>query len=81
MAIKYSVILNKSSAISDDQIVYISNTAFTDNLVIRYSIKGYLFKLFNRPIDWRLIKQKTIITSNTEIELLALSYAAKNIIW
>jgi len=51
LAIEYSVILGKSSAMLDDQIVYISDTAFTDDLAIRYSTEGYLFKLFNRPID------------------------------
>ena len=51
LAIEYFVILGKSSAMLDNQIVYISNAAFADNLATRYSIKGYLFKLFNGPID------------------------------
>ena len=80
LVIEYFVILNKSSAILDDQIVYINNTAFTDDLATRYSTEGYLFKLFNEPIDWHLIKQKTVTTSSIETELLALSYTAKDII-
>jgi hypothetical protein len=57
------------------------DAAFADNPVTRYSTEGYLLKLFNGPIDWRSTKQKTVITLNTEAELLALSYAAKEVIW
>ena len=80
LAIEYSVISNKSSAMLNDQIVYVSDTAFADDLATRYSMEGYLFKLFNGPIDWHLIKQKTITTSSTEAELLALSYITKDVI-
>jgi hypothetical protein len=59
----------------------VSDAAFTDDLATKYSTEGYLFKLFNRPIDWRSTKQKTVIISNTEAELLALSHATKNMIW
>ena len=57
-----------------------SDAAFADDLATRYSTEGYLFKLFNEPIDWHLIKQKTVTTSSIETELLALSYVAKDII-
>jgi len=40
-----------------------------------------LFKLFGGPIDWHSTKQKTVTTSSTEAELLALSHAAKETIW
>jgi hypothetical protein len=75
LAIEYSA-LNDQSAV-----VYTGDAAFADNPVIRYSIKGYLFKLFNGPIDWRLTKQKTVTIFSIEAELLALSYAAKEVIW
>src|SRR2546423_1524023 len=65
----------------DDQIVYISDAVFANDLATKYSTERYLFKLFNRPINWRSTKQKTITTSNTETELLALSYTAKDMIW
>ena len=58
-----------------------SDAAFADDLATRYSTEGYLFKLFNGPIDQRSTKQKTVITSSTETELLALSHTTKNIIW
>ena len=69
------------SAISDNQSVCASDAAFADDIATRYSTEGYLFKLFNGPIDWRSTKQKTVTTSSTEAELLALSHAAKDVIW
>jgi len=58
-----------------------SDAAFADDPVTRYSTEGYLFKLFGGPIDWRSTKQKTVTTSSTEAELLALSHAAKEVLW
>jgi hypothetical protein len=74
LAIEYSASTNQSA-------VYASDAAFADDPITRYSTEGYLFKLFNRPIDWRSTKQKTVTTSSTEAELLALSHAAKEVIW
>ena len=45
----------------------------------RQSTEGYLFQLFGGPIDWRSTKQKTVTTSSTEAELLALTHAAKEL--
>jgi hypothetical protein len=61
--------------------VCVSDAAFADDPATRYSTEGYLFKMFNGPIDWRSTKQKTVTTSSTETELLALSYASKEVIW
>ena len=58
-----------------------SDAAFADDLNTRRSTEGYLFKLFGGPIDWHSTKQKTVTTSSTEAELLALSHAAKETIW
>ena len=58
-----------------------SDAAFADDPVNRHSTEGYLFKLFGGPIDWRSTKQKTVTTSSTEAELLALSHAAKEVLW
>jgi hypothetical protein len=57
-----------------------SDAAFADN-VDRKSTEGYLFKLFGGPIDWRACKQKTVATSTTEAELLALSHTTKDYFW
>jgi hypothetical protein len=58
-----------------------SDAAFADDTKTRRSSEGYLFKLFGGPIDWRANKQRTVTTSTTEAELLALSSAAKEAIW
>src|SRR5947207_4145040 len=49
LAIEYSAILG-------DQMMCASDAAFADDLATRYSTEGYLFKLFNGPIDWRSTK-------------------------
>jgi len=58
-----------------------SDAAFADDTKTRRSSEGYLFKLFGGPIDWRASKQRTVTTSTTEAELLALSSAAKEALW
>jgi hypothetical protein len=75
LAIEYSALIDQSA------VVCAGDAAFADDPVTRYSTEGYLFKLFNGPIDWRSTKQKTVTTSSTEAELLALSHAAKEVIW
>ena len=58
-----------------------SDAAFADDPTTRKSTEGYLFQLFGGPIDWRCTKQKTVTTSTTEAELLALSHTAKELYW
>lgn len=58
-----------------------NDTAYGDNADTRYSTEGYIFYLFNGPIDWKSTKQKTVTTSTTEAELLSLSHAAKELYW
>ena len=57
-----------------------SNAAFSDDLVTRKSIEGYLFTLFGGLIDWRLTKQRLVIKLSMEAELLALLHAATKLI-
>ena len=57
-----------------------SNTAFADNADQKSSY-GFLFKLFGGSIDWKATKQKTVMTSSMEAELLALSNVAKETLW
>jgi hypothetical protein len=54
-----------------------SDASFADDPDTRRSSQGYVFQLFNGVIDWKASKQRTITTSSTEAELLALSHAAK----
>jgi hypothetical protein len=58
-----------------------SDAAFADDKTTRKSTEGYLSSLYGGPIDWHSTKQKTVTTSSTEAELLALSHAAKEVIW
>lgn len=47
--------------------------------VTRKSTQGFLFHLFGGAIDWKSVKQKTVGTTSTEAELLALSKAGRAI--
>ena len=58
-----------------------ADAAFADHLQDRHSSQGYIFMLYGGPIDWKASKQHTVTTSSTEAELLALSYAAKEMLW
>lgn len=58
-----------------------SDASYADDEVTRKSTEGYLFMLFGGAIDWRCTKQKTVSTSTTEAELLALSHVAKQLYW
>lgn len=57
-----------------------SDAAYADH-ADRKSSEGYICKLFGGPIDWRASKQRTVTTSTTEAELLAISEAAKQTLW
>ena len=56
-----------------------SDAAFVDNVATCCSTEGYLFQLFGGAVDWCSMKQKTITTSSTEVELLALMNATKEL--
>jgi hypothetical protein len=58
-----------------------SDASFANCTRTRRSAQGYLFKLFGGPIDWQSNKQKTVSTSTTEAELLALSNASREALW
>jgi hypothetical protein len=58
-----------------------SDASFANDPDTRRSSQGYVFQLFRGPIDWKASKQRTVTTSSTEAELLALSHAAKETQW
>jgi hypothetical protein len=58
-----------------------SDVAFADDPQTRKSTGGFIYSLFGGPADWHSAKQKTVTTSSTEAELLALTGATKEIIW
>lgn len=57
-----------------------SDAAYGDNPDPKSS-EGYLATLYGGPIDWRASKQKTVTTTSTEAELLAMSEAGKTLSW
>ena len=74
IGLKYSTKATKSSK----YFITASDTAFGD-LPNQHSSEGYLTILYERPIDWCAVKQKTIITSSTEAEFLAILEAGKTL--
>jgi hypothetical protein len=45
------------------------------------ALEDSFFRLFGGSIDWSAKKQAAVTTSTTEAELLALSEAAKQLLW
>ncbi|KFY83016.1 hypothetical protein V500_10219, partial [Pseudogymnoascus sp. VKM F-4518 (FW-2643)] len=58
-----------------------SDASFADDTETRQSTEGYTFHLFNALIDWQSSKQRTVVRSTTEAELLALSRATTQLYW
>jgi hypothetical protein len=58
-----------------------SDAAFGDEPETRRSSRGYLFKLYGMPIDWKGTVQRCNSKSTTEAELVALSLAGSEIEW
>jgi antitoxin component of MazEF toxin-antitoxin module len=54
-----------------------ADASYADDEETRYSSQGYITTLFGGPISWQATKQKTITTSTTEAELLALGEVVK----
>jgi hypothetical protein len=57
-----------------------SDAAFGDDPDSRRSSQGYVMKLFNGAVAWKASKQRCVVTSSTEAELVALSYATREYI-
>ncbi|KAI1829116.1 hypothetical protein DTO027I6_9863 [Penicillium roqueforti] len=82
-AIEYGVQMkdeNSSLQLATKSVEFASDASFGDNRD-RKSSEGYICKLYGGPIDWKASKQKTVTTSTTEAELLALSEAGKTVQW
>ena len=61
--------------------VQAASDAFFANNPNQQSSRGFLFMLFGGLINWSAKKQKTMTISTTKAELLALSKAAKQLLW
>jgi len=75
LAIKYN------GQLQNDVFLPVLDTAFADDSITRKSSFGYLFQLYNGPIDWKASKQIIVTISNTEAELLALNETARQTVW
>jgi hypothetical protein len=58
-----------------------SDASFGDDAIRRWSTEGGLFQLFGGSIDWFSVLQRTVTTSSTEAELLALSHLIAWLYW
>jgi hypothetical protein len=64
----------------DNQVLqFFSDASYGDN-PDRKSSAGFICIAFGGPIDWKATKQKTVTTSTTEAELLAMSEAGKSLL-
>jgi hypothetical protein len=81
LAIQYTIDTASTGTESQQIFLAASDAAFADDKETRRSTGGYLFKLFSGPTDWKSAKQKTVTTSSTEAELLALTYTSKETMW
>ena len=58
-----------------------SDASFADEPTRWWSIEGGLFQLFGGSLDWFSTLQRTVTTSSTEAELLALSHICAWLFW
>ena len=77
---KYLALEFDSTTLEDQVFLTYSDTAFADNKSTRYSSNGYAIKLFGGMLHFKATKQKTITTTSTKVELLALTLTAKEYI-
>ena len=61
--------------------ICVSDLIFENDEMIRKNFDEFFFQLYENVIDWRTIKQITIITFNIETKLLTIFRTIKKIIW
>jgi hypothetical protein len=77
-AIEFSDSVNIEVETDDDGVLQLSSgVSFADDPETRKSTQDYLMEMFGRPIMWQSSKQKTVIASITEAELLSLSHTVR----
>ena len=77
---KYLALEFDSTTLEDQVFLTYSDAAFADDKSTRYSSNGYAIKLFGGMLHFKATKQKTITTTSTKVELLALTLTAKEYI-
>jgi hypothetical protein len=76
MGIRYS---ESDSITNDSDFEAFSDASFADDISTRRSTQGYLITLLGGPIAWQSTKQRSVVRSTTEAELLSLSSASTEI--
>jgi hypothetical protein len=66
---------------SNNQVIGYSDADYANDKFDRKSVSVMIFMLGGGPISWRSRKQKSVSTSTTEAEYIALSAAAKHAKW
>jgi Reverse transcriptase (RNA-dependent DNA polymerase). len=61
-----------------EAVQFFSDASFGDNHD-RKSSEGYICMMFGGPVDWKASKQRTVTTSTTEAELLAISETGRTV--
>ncbi|KAI0993345.1 hypothetical protein K3495_g14839 [Podosphaera aphanis] len=77
--ILYDSSLTKNTESSPEVLFMASDASFGDNEG-RKSSQGFVAFLFGRPVVWHSNKQRSVTTSTTEAELVALTAAARELI-
>lgn len=62
-------------------LVAYSDADFAANRDDRTSVGGQIVMLDNSPVDWRTFKEKCVSLSTMESEFVAMTEAAKNLVW
>ena len=75
---KYSMVLDGSDS---KGLIGYSDSDHAADPIKRRSVTGYIVKLANAAISWTSHAQKTIATSSTEAEYMALSDCSRQIMW
>jgi hypothetical protein len=63
----------------EEEVVKIFSDASFGDHPDRKSSEGYICMIFGGPVDWKASKQRTVTTSTTEAELLAISEAGRTL--
>ena len=67
---------------NNDSILHgFTDSSYGNFLDDRKSCSGYIFRLGEATISWNARKQRTVALSTTEAEYMALSDAARQLIW
>ena len=77
----YEIVFNNQTININFIFFDFSDVSFANDLRTRHTLQKYYFKLFNKMINWKTSKQKTIIISFTEAKLLIIFMTVNIKMW